>query len=179
MIFHETSIPGAWLIDPERKEDERGFFARVWSREEFAARGLETAIDQCSVSFNHQRGTLRGMHYQAPPHGEVKLVRCTAGAIYDVIVDLRDGSPTRLKWEAFELTALNRHALYIPKGLGHGFITLADDTEIYYQIAPAQHAESARGARWNDAAFGIGWPMPPRVISPRDASYPDFLTEPA
>jgi dTDP-4-dehydrorhamnose 3,5-epimerase len=175
MRFLATGLAGAFVIEPEPREDERGLFARTWCREEFAARGLNTAWAQCNVSFNNRRGTLRGLHYQAGPYAEVKLVRCTAGAAYDVIVDLRPGSPTCRRWAAVELTARNRRAVYIPAGFAHGFQTLADGTELFYQMSELYHPESARGARWDDPALGIAWPeCPERVISPRDLAFPDL-----
>jgi dTDP-4-dehydrorhamnose 3,5-epimerase len=171
MIFTETPLVGAFVVEPERIADERGFFARTWCVNEFAARGLETRLVQCNVSYNARRGTLRGMHFQAAPHEEVKLVRCTAGAIYDVIVDLRPGSPTRHQWFGVELTAANRLALYIPAGFAHGFQTLEDESEVFYQMAEFYHPESARGVRYDDPAFGIAWPLPVSVIGVRDAAY--------
>jgi len=171
-----TPVPlrGAWLIDVERIEDERGFFARTWSAEELAAAGLSTTLVQCSISFNHRRGTLRGMHYQADPHGETKLVRCTMGAVWDVVVDLRRQSPTFRQWFGAELSAENRRTLYIPPGFAHGFITLTDATEVLYQMGTPYVPEAARGVRWNDPAFGIDWPFAPAVIAERDARYADF-----
>src|SRR5262249_35742535 len=156
----------------ERLGDERGFFARTWCQRDFENEGLNSRVVQCSVSFSPRCGTLRGMHFQAAPHEEVKLVRCTKGAIYDVIVDLREGSATPLAWDAFELTAENHRALYIPKGVAHGFLTLEDNCEVYYQMSAFFDAPSARGVRWNDPAFGIQWPAQMTVISDRDASYP-------
>jgi dTDP-4-dehydrorhamnose 3,5-epimerase len=174
MKFRELILKGSWLIEPKRLEDERGFFARISCEREFADRGLNSRIAQCSISFNTHQGTLRGMHYQAPPHGETKLVRCTAGGIYDVIVDLRRNSSTYKKWAAVELTADNRLMLYIPEGFAHGFQTLRDGTEVMYQISVLFHPESARGVRWDDPAFGIQWPPAKRVLSDRDRCYPDF-----
>jgi len=174
MIFEETILKGAFLIKPERLEDERGFFARVWCRKEFDAHGLGTTLVQCNVSFNASKGTLRGMHYQAPPHEEAKLVRCTMGAIYDVIVDLRKDSPTYRRHVGEVLSAENRNMFYIPEGFAHGFITLEDRTEVFYQMSAFYDAESARGVRWNDPAFGILWPAEVTVISERDRNYPDF-----
>lgn len=174
MIFTETPIKGAYVIDPERLADERGFFARTWCRREFEAHGLDATLAQCSVSFNQKTGTLRGMHYQAAPHAEHKLVRCTAGIIYDVIVDLRPGSVTFRHWFAAELSADNRRMLYIPEGLAHGFLTLADNTEVFYQISEYYVPEGARGVRWNDPAFAISWPVHPRIVSQRDSTYADF-----
>lgn len=172
MQFVSTPLSGVFLIEPELREDERGFFARTWCTNEFAEHSLKPALAQISVSFNHKRGTLRGMHYQIAPHEETKVVRCTAGAIYDVVLDLRTSSPTYRKWYAAELTAQNHRAFYIPEGCAHGFITLADATEVLYLIGEFQHAESARGVRWNDPAFGIEWPLEPTVLSSRDATYP-------
>lgn len=172
MNFKETKLRGAYVIEPELLEDERGFFARIWSEEEFAVRGLNPRIVQCNSSFNKQRGTLRGMHYQIPPHEEAKLVRCTAGAIYDVIIDLREDSPTRSKWIGVELSARNRLMVYVPEGFAHGFQTLADETEVFYQVSAYYHQESARGVRWDDPAFGIDWPLEISVISERDRSHP-------
>jgi len=167
-------MQGVYVIDPERHEDERGFFARSWCVEEFRANGLNPALVQCNISFNRRKGTLRGMHYQAAPHEECKLVRCTLGAIYDVILDLREGSPTFGKWAGVELTQENRRMLYIPEGLAHGFVTLRDDTEVFYQMSEFYHPECARGVRWDDPAFGITWPVAKPFLSERDASYPDY-----
>ena len=174
MRFVPLEVPGAFVIEPERLEDERGFLARTWDRLEFERRGLRAHVEQCSLSFNPRRGTLRGMHYQARPYEEAKLVRCTRGAVYDVIVDLRPASPRFLRWAAVELTAENRRAVYVPEGVAHGFLTLEDDTEVCYQISAEHRPELARGVRWDDPAFGIRWPAPVRVIAERDASYPDF-----
>jgi len=174
MRFTETAIDGAFLIEPERRQDDRGFFARTWCRREFEAFGLDTELAQCSLSFNHRAGTLRGLHFQKPPHDEVKLVRCTAGAICDVLLDLRRHSPTILRWIVVDLTAGNHHALYVPPGVAHGFQTLMDNSVVFYQISEFYHPESASGVRWNDPAFGIRWPLPAPILSERDASYPDF-----
>jgi len=168
------ALAGACIIDIEPVPDERGFFARSWCREEFARHGLNPDLAQCSISFNKKHGTLRGMHYQAKPHEETKVVRCTRGAIYDVIVDLRPESSTFRKWIAVELSADNRRMLYIPAGLAHGFQSLTDDTEVFYQISTPYHPESACGVRWDDPAFGIEWPVMERVISDKDRQYPDF-----
>jgi len=176
VIFTETKLRGAWMIEPERVADARGFFARTFCRETFERRGLAPAVAQCSVSFNHKAGTLRGMHYQAPPQGECKLVRCTMGAIHDVILDLRADSPTFRQWMAVELSADNRRGLYIPEGLAHGFQTLQDDTEVFYQISGPYRPKSARGVRWDDPSFGIAWPRAVSVISERDRSFPDFVS---
>ena len=172
MKFQESPLAGAHTIELDRLEDERGFFARSYSAEEFAARGLPAAMPQSSVSFNARRGTLRGLHYQAEPHAEDKLVRCTAGAIYDVIVDLRPDSPTARRWFGVELGAANHRSLFVPKGLAHGFITLRDDTEVLYMISVPYAPGFERGLRWNDPAIGISWPTVPSVVSARDAAYP-------
>ena len=175
MLFTETALPGAWVVDPEPISDARGFFARTFDAAAFARHGLRTAFPECSVSFNARAGTLRGLHYQMAPHAEAKLVRCTAGAIYDVIVDLRPGSPTRGRWTAVDLTAENRRALYVPEGCAHGFQTLADASEVFYQISAPHVPGAARGVRWNDAAFGIAWPSAvDRVLSERDRTYADW-----
>jgi dTDP-4-dehydrorhamnose 3,5-epimerase len=172
MKFAATPLSGAYVIDAQRAEDERGFFARAFCAEEFAAHGLAAPVNQCSISFNARKGTLRGLHFQAVPHAEDKLVRCTSGAIFDVIVDLRSGSPTARQWFGTELTALNHRSLYIPQGFAHGFISLADRTEVLYMISVPYAADFARGLRWNDPALGIRWPMEPVVISARDAAFP-------
>jgi len=174
MIFRETPLAGAWVVDPERFEDERGFFARTYCREDFAARGLDPAIAQCSVSWNHRRGTLRGLHLQIAPHEEVKLVRVTRGAVWDVIVDLRPESPGFRKHFSLVLSAENRRELYIPKGMAHGFQTLEDGTEVSYQISEPYAPGSARGYRWDDPAFAIPWPEPVTVISEKDRNLPFF-----
>jgi len=170
--FLESPLPGAYTIEMDRLEDERGFFARSYCAQEFAARGLTALMPQSSVSFNPRRGTLRGMHYQAEPHAEDKLVRCTAGAIYDVIVDLRPNSPTLRRWFGVELSAVNLRSLFVPKGMAHGFITLRDDTEVLYMISVPYVPGFERGVRWNDPAIGISWPMAPSAVSARDAAYP-------
>lgn len=175
MIFNPASLPGAFVIEPERNEDIRGHFARTYCEKEFAARGLETHIAQCSISFNHRKGSLRGMHYQIEPFEEVKLVRCTRGAIYDVIIDLREDSSGFKKYFAVELNAQNCKMLYIPAGLAHGFQTLADNTEVFYQVSQLYSSEHARGLRWNDPAFQIPWPEDERTILERDQNYPDFV----
>lgn len=174
MIFIETPLAGAFVIEPEPIEDTRGCFARTWCRREFEARGLETRIAQCSTSFNKRKGTLRGMHYQQPPFAETKIVRCTRGAIYDVILDLRPEARTFTRHFAVVLTAENRRMLYVPPGFAHGFQTLEDDTEVFYQISEFYSAEHAHGVRWNDPVFGIRWPDDERTIVDRDQSYPDF-----
>ncbi len=174
MIFRETKLRGVFEIDCERKTDERGFFARSWCQREFESNGLNPKLVQCNVSFNTRRGTLRGMHYSVPPYAEAKVVRCTRGAIYDVVVDLRPGSPTFKSWVGMLLTAANRHMVYVPEGCGHGFLTLDDETEVFYQMSEFYNAESARGVRWNDPAFQIVWPEKVAVISERDGTYPSF-----
>jgi dTDP-4-dehydrorhamnose 3,5-epimerase len=174
MIFTETQLRGAFVIDIEKKEDQRGFFARTFCEREFAEKGLETRFVQSSISHNTHKGTLRGMHYQAVPYEEVKVVRCTAGALYDVIVDLRPDSPTFKKHFGVELTAQNCRMLYIPKQFAHGFQTLQDHTAILYQMTQFYSPDSARGVRWNDPAFGINWPPVERIINERDQTYPEF-----
>ena len=177
MRFIPTSLMGAYIIEPEKLEDDRGFFARVWCQKEFAQHNLDPNIVQSSISFNKKRGTLRGMHLQLPPFAETKLVRCTQGAIYDVIIDLRPDSETYLNWTAVELTSENRKTLYIPKGFAHGFQTLEDNTEIFYQMSEFYSSESARGFRWNDPIFKIHWQEEVTVISDRDRTYPDYTPE--
>ncbi len=177
MIFTAMALQGAFIITPERLEDERGFFARTWCQHEFAVHGLNPCLVQCSISFNKKKGTLRGMHYQAQPHAEAKLVRCTRGAMYDVIIDLRADSPTFRQWAAVDLTADNHCLLYVPEGYAHGFQTLVDDTEVFYQMSEFYTPHHARGVRWDDPAFGIQWPPGDRIISQRDRSYPDFCGE--
>lgn len=174
MIFTETALRGAFVIQPERIDDERGFFARTFDHAEFAKRGLQSMFVQSSISFNAKRGTLRGMHYQVAPCEEVKLIRCTQGAIYDVIIDLRPGSPSFGQHVAVVLSAESRALLYVPQQFAHGFQTLADNTEIFYQMTAVYSPDSARGIRWNDPAFAISWPAAERTISARDRDYPDF-----
>jgi len=176
LIFTETKLAGAFVIELERHTDERGFFARTFCQQEFEAHGLKAEVAQCNVSFNKRKGTLRGMHYQAPPFAEAKLVRCTAGSIYDVIIDLRPASATFKRHFAVELSAENHRMLYIPESFAHGFQTLEDDTEVFYQMAQRYSAEHARGVRWNDPAFGIEWPKGERIIIERDRNYPDFVS---
>lgn len=174
MIFSETDLFGAFLIEPEFLADERGFFARVWCRREFADNALATEFVQSSISFSRARGTLRGMHFQRAPHEEDKLIRCTRGGIHDVIVDLRPDSPTFLRHAEATLTADNRMMLYVPKGFAHGFLTLEDRTEVTYSMSEYHQPEYAGGVRWDDPALGIEWPNEVRVISERDRAYPDF-----
>ncbi len=174
MRFVATLLPGVHILELERLEDERGFFARAWCRQELEAHQLDAHLAQCSLSFNKRKGTLRGLHYQVEPYPETKVVRCTAGAIYDVAVDLRRSSVTFKQWVAVELTAANHKMLYIPVGVAHGLLTLEDNTEVFYQISEFYHPECTRGVRWNDPAFKIAWPMPPTVISARDQLYLDF-----
>jgi dTDP-4-dehydrorhamnose 3,5-epimerase len=174
MIFDETKLAGVFKIRPERKPDDRGFFARTWCQKEYADHGLDARLVQCSISYNIRKGTLRGMHYQQAPFAETKVVRCTQGAIYDVVVDLRPQSPTFREWIAAFLTAENRDMMYIPKGCAHGFLTLADATEVFYQMSEFYNAESARGVRWDDPTFKIVWPEKVEAISERDRTYPDF-----
>ena len=174
MIFTPSRIPGAWVIDIEPIHDRRGFFAMTWLPEEFRKRGLDPALAQCNLAFNHKRGTLRGMHFQTAPHAQAKLVRAIRGALLDVIVDLRDDSPTFRQWEAVELTADNRRMLYMPAGIAHGYLTLTDDTEAYYHSSSPWVPAAESGVRWNDPAFAIAWPIAPVVISDKDAAWPDF-----
>jgi dTDP-4-dehydrorhamnose 3,5-epimerase len=175
VIFKPTNLPGAYVIEPERHQDDRGHFARTYCEKEFAAHGLETHIAQCSVSFNRHKGTLRGMHYQGFPFEEVKVVRCNRGAMYDVIIDLRRDSPTFKKHFAVQLDEENGKMVYVPAGLAHGFQTLEDDTEVFYQISQIYSPEHARGVRWDDRAFGIRWPEDKRTILERDQNYRDFV----
>jgi len=173
MIFRETGLAGAWLIEPERLEDERGFFARSWCAREFAERGLDPRLSQCSISRNRKAGTLRGLHYQRAPHAEAKLVRVTRGRAFDVIVDLRPASPTRHRWFGTELDAESAVMVYVPAGFAHGFQTLEDDTDLFYQISVPHHPPSAAGLRWDDPALAIAWPPArERIISERDLAYP-------
>ena len=174
MQFLETPLPGVWIIEPQRLEDERGFFARTFCRAEFAARGLNPHLEQCNVSFNAKKGTVRGMHWQEAPHGEDKLVRCTMGRIFDVALDMRPDSPTFLQWFGVELSAGNHKMLYIPVGCSHGLQTLEDDSEVFYQMSATFHGAAARGARFDDPAFGIAWPLPVSVIAEKDRSLGDF-----
>ena len=174
MIFTETRLKGAFIVDILRLEDERGFFGRSWCRDEFVEHGLNDQLTQCNISFNKKQGTLRGIHYQVAPHEEAKLVRCTMGEIYDVIIDLRPTSPTFTNWIAMELTAENRRSLYVPEGFAHGFQTLTDNAEVFYQMSETHHPESARGIRWNDPMFNVSWPINTIVISEKDNNYPNW-----
>jgi len=174
MKFIETKLKNAYIIEPQRVEDERGFFARTFCTREFKSQGIDSHFVQCNISFNRMKGTLRGMHYQIAPHEEAKLVRCTMGAVYDVIIDLRPDSETFKQWISIELTSDNRKMLFIPDNVAHGFLTLEDDTEVFYQMSEFYAPESARGIRWNDPAFAIQWPNKVRVISDRDRNCPDF-----
>ena len=174
MIFSETPLPSAYVIEPERLEDARGFFARSWCQREFTARGLTARIVQCDISFNKLKGTLRGLHYQVAPHQEAKVVRCTMGAVYDVIVDLRAESPTFRQHFGVVLSAQDRRMLFVPEGFANGFQTLEDDSEVLYLMSEFYSPEHAAGVRWNDGALAIKWPLPPSVMSERDRSYPDL-----
>lgn len=177
MIFQQQPIAGVCTVEPEPARDERGLFARTYGLSEFAAHGIPFSVAQASASFNARRGTLRGMHLQVPPHEEAKLVRCVAGSVYDVVVDLRVGSPTQLQWLAVELAADRRNALYIPAGIAHGFLTLEDGCELEYLISTDYVPSAAAGVRWDDPAVGVRWPFPPEVISARDAAFPDVDVE--
>lgn len=177
MLFRELPLAGAYVLELELLRDERGFFARAFSEREFADRGLCSSFVQSAIAYNERRGTLRGMHYQASPHAEVKLVRCTSGTVYDVLVDLRSNSPSYRQWTGVELSATNRHTVYVPEGIAHGYVTMTDDAELVYHMSARHVPESARGVRWNDPAFAISWPMKPSVIAARDADYPDVSVE--
>lgn len=175
IIFRETKLKGAFVIDPERFDDERGFFARSFSEKEFESYGINTRMAECNISFSYKRYTIRGMHYQSALHAQAKLVRCTKGAIYDVIIDLRPESPTFKQWIGEELTAENRRMLYVPVGFAHGFQTLVDETEVFYQVSDFYARETEGGVRWNDPAFAIQWPATDgETINERDRTYPDF-----
>ncbi len=177
MIFTETRVKGAYLVDIAKREDSRGFFARAWCKQEFEAHGLNPNVAQANIGFSPKRGTLRGMHYQAAPYQEAKLVRCTMGEIYDVLIDLRPDSPTYMQWLGVELTAQNRQMLHVPEGCAHGYQTLTDDTEVVYQTSQFYAPEYARGVRYDDPAFGISWPIEVRVISDADKSWPLYSLE--
>ncbi len=174
MRFVPTRLAGVVVVEVEPRSDDRGVFARTFCQREFGANGLPTEFVQCNTSFNNKRGTLRGMHFQAEPYAEGKLVRCTRGSIYDVAVDLRPVSPTYCQWEGCELSADNRRAVYVPPGFAHGFVALSDETEVFYQMTTFYVAGAGRGVRWNDPAFAIAWPIQNPVLLPRDAAYPDF-----
>lgn len=177
MIFSRASIAGAYVVDLDPVHDERGFFARAFCEQEFEQHGLASRFPQCNVSFNRRRHTLRGLHYAVPPHREAKLVRCTRGAIFDVIVDLRRDSPTCFRWFGIELSERTRRMLYVPEGVAHGFLTLQPSTEVFYQMGAAYAPEAARGIRWDDPRFGIEWPHRPTLMSERDRTLPDFTGE--
>jgi dTDP-4-dehydrorhamnose 3,5-epimerase len=174
MLFIETKLKDAFVVELEPHSDERGFFARSWCRREFEAHGLNSSLVQCNTSFNVKEGTLRGMHYQVKPSEEAKLIRCTRGAIHDVIVDIRPDSPSFRQAFGCLITSDNRRALYVPEGFAHGFLTLEDNTELFYQMSEFYAPDCARGFRWNDPSFKIEWPSPIRVMSDRDANYADF-----
>lgn len=172
MLFTETAIPGVWVIDVERHEDERGFFGRMWCRSEFEDHGLNPRVAQANVGYSKERGTLRGLHYQAAPHEEAKYIKCTHGAVFDVAVDLRAGSPTLHRWFGIELNDRNRTMLYVPEGCAHGYMSLTDDAEILYLTSEDYAPDAAGGARWDDPAFGIEWPINVEVISEQDRRWP-------
>ena len=178
MTFIESELPGAFLIELEPAQDERGFFAQTWNRTAFVEKGLDVELSECAISFNRRRGTLRGLHYQVAPFEETKLVRCSAGAIYDVIVDLRSQSATYRRWAGFELTAENRRMLFVPKGFAHGFQSLMDSTEVCYQLTGTYMPSHARGIRWDDPALAISWPLPVTSISKRDREHPLMVLSP-
>lgn len=175
VIFHETDLEGAFVIEIEKLEDHRGFFARSWCQKEFETHNLVSNVKQANVSYNKTKGTLRGMHYQISPYEETKLVRCTKGEIYDVIIDLRTSSSTHCQWIGVKLTAENYKMLYVPKNFAHGFITLKDNTEVTYQVSQFYTPGSERGIRWNDPAFSIDWPIEARMISDKDRNWPDYI----
>jgi dTDP-4-dehydrorhamnose 3,5-epimerase len=175
VIFTPLPLRGAMLVDLERSEDARGYFARAWCEREFRAAGLNSRLVQASVSYNRRRGTLRGMHYQLAPHAEDKLVRCIQGAVWDVIIDLRPGSPTYLQHRGVELTAARGRALYVPQGFAHGFQSLVDETQLFYQMSQFHEPGAARGIRWDDPLFAIDWPERPPILNQRDATYPDYV----
>lgn len=174
MLFHQTPIPGAYVLEPQRIRDDRGFFARLWCTDEMSKHGLSTTIRQTNIGVSTRKGTLRGLHYQREPYAEVKIVRCPRGAIFDVVVDLRPTSPTFCRWHGVELSQENQLALYVPEGCATGYLTLADDTEIYYHTSATYHPASASGVRYDDPAFGIVWPGNAEVMSEQDRSWPDF-----
>jgi dTDP-4-dehydrorhamnose 3,5-epimerase len=172
--FHQTKIQGVFEVHPEPRIDDRGSFARTWCQKEFEAHGLNPKLVQCSVSLNTRKGTLRGLHYQAAPYPEAKLVRCTKGSIFDVVVDLRPDSPTYQKWISVVLTSSGQNMIYVPEGCAHGFLTQEDDSEVFYQMSEFYHPELARGVRWDDPSFQIVWPGEIAVISERDRAYENF-----
>jgi dTDP-4-dehydrorhamnose 3,5-epimerase len=174
LIFKETNLAGVYKVEPECIVDERGFFARTFCETEFTKQGLVARLVQCSVSRNIKRGILRGIHYQIAPHSEVKLVRCTMGAIFDIVVDLRRNSLTYTQWTSAELTAENQTALYIPEGCAHGFLTLTDNSEVFYQMSAFYEPSAGSGVRWNDPAFNIRLPFEPEIIAARDQQYADY-----
>jgi dTDP-4-dehydrorhamnose 3,5-epimerase len=174
MRFHEAAVAGVFVVDLEPRPDERGFFARCFCERELTEHGLPSRFPQCNLSRNRRRGTLRGMHFQAGPAPEAKLVRCTAGAVHDVVVDLRPRSPTRFRWLGVDLSARDGRAIFVPAGVAHGFVTLEDDADVFYHMTEVHRPELERGFRWDDPRFGIRWPLRPAVISPRDAGFPDF-----
>jgi len=174
MRFEALPLAGAFLITPERLHDERGYFARTWCRRDFEEHGLNPNVAQSNLSYSAKRGTLRGMHFQRPPHAETKLVRCAAGALYDVIIDLRRGSPTYRRHVGVRLDPSDDRMLYVPEGFAHGFLTLEDETLVAYQMSQSYAPSHAGGVRWNDPSFGIAWPMAPTVMAERDRTYPDF-----
>lgn len=174
MIFTESPLQGAFIVDLQPHEDKRGFFARAWCHDEFKRKGLDVRIAQCNISSTKSKGTLRGMHYQAKPCPEAKFIRCIRGVIYNVIIDLRPERKTFKRWFSIELTSENKRALFVPIGFAHGFQTLEDDCEVFYQMSEFYHPEYARGIRWNDPAFGIKWPLSNPILSLRDQSFPDF-----
>lgn len=174
MLYHETTLPGAFLLEPQPSFDERGYFTRVWCADELAEHGLNATWVQSSISFNEAPFTLRGMHYQVEPHAEIKLVRCTSGAVFDVIVDLREDSETFRRWFSIKLDAENNLTLYVPEGFAHGFLTLEERSVVEYHMSVPYHPDSARSVRWDDPAFSIEWPAKPAVIGERDSSHPDF-----
>jgi dTDP-4-dehydrorhamnose 3,5-epimerase len=177
MDFTTTRLKGAFLVSPTRIADHRGYFGRGFCRDEFSRHGLNPNIAQLNIGFSHQKGTLRGLHYQVSPHEEAKFVRCTRGALFDVVVDLRRDSPTRGKWFGADLTPENGLMMYVPEGCAHGYQTLTDDTEMYYSTSAPYSASASRGARYDDPAFGISWPIPVAVISDTDAKWPDYLRD--
>jgi dTDP-4-dehydrorhamnose 3,5-epimerase len=173
MRFIGTPLAGAWLVEPEARGDERGFFARIWSRDEFAAKGLRGDFVQCNNSLSRLKGTLRGLHYQIPPHSEAKLIRCVAGRVFDVMVDMRPGSSTERRWFGTELTAENRSLIYVPEGCAHGYLSLEDESEVIYMATAPYAADAERGVRWDDPAVGVSWPIEPLFLSAKDRQWPD------